>query len=428
MAHKLAELKEDLAKRRQRERSEDELATTQLRRSGLPVRVLVDRVGPRWWARPGGVDQQVANVAHALAARRTVIEAFRRRRRTKWQGSGASTPGVHESNDRGWIMVGDDDNEMLVVARHLQDEIMTKIDKEWRQTEDGKVFVTKAWDKVNAEAQNKAERAKRRGAVGASTPGEGTDAQFEKAMKSYFRTHCDHAYGGQTWLKFLVTLGDVPEEVVDAWNNFTILRTQEKRGSDADVHSKFPDVTPGNVYAGRSVRAETPVPESFVKAKTHRENAFHRLKALVEWRELGNNVNQGTMDHARRMAQEATEASKQSGAKFKNYWGDWQNDFDSTRASLFEMVLEVYLLQVHRVDKEKLDTSTKKRVAIQALPPAGSASSSASTPAQGGKGDKGGDRGGGKGGGSDRGGGKFKGGGKGGGARRHFPGPYHRSW
>ena len=54
-------------------------------------------------------------------------------------------------------------------------------------------------------------RNKRQRGVGASTPDQGTEALFERAMKGYFKTHCDQAYGGQLFLKFLITLDDIPE-------------------------------------------------------------------------------------------------------------------------------------------------------------------------------------------------------------------------
>ena len=42
-----------------------------------------------------------------------------------------------------------------------------------------------------------------------------------------------------------------------------------------------------------------------------------------------------------RGSQQQEEASVASGFKFKNYWGVWQNDFDSMQAS--QMVLRVFL-------------------------------------------------------------------------------------
>jgi hypothetical protein len=38
-------------------------------------------------------------------------------------------------------------------------------------------------------------------------------------LLGYFKTHCDHAYGGMVWLKFLIALGDVPREAVEAAND-----------------------------------------------------------------------------------------------------------------------------------------------------------------------------------------------------------------
>ena len=157
--------------RRRQEREEDKAATKHLRRTGLPTRVLIDKVGSQWWALPGGVDQQVAHVANALAARRIVLEDARGRR--SWPGPPAS--------EVEYIMVDD----RTIVARNLQDEIMARIHHHWRQTEQGKQIVQKARDRVAAGAQKKQQRG-----VGASTPDQGTEAQFERAMKGYFKTHC----------------------------------------------------------------------------------------------------------------------------------------------------------------------------------------------------------------------------------------------
>ena len=102
---------------------------------------------------------------------------------------------------------------------------------------------------------------------------------------------------------------------------------------------------------------------------------------------------------------DAERASVDSGFRFKNFIGSWENDFASTQRSQFEMVLRAYLTHHLKFDDEMLGTIVNKRTG------------SASTPAQGGKGcgqgggrgGKGGDRGGatgGKGGRGDKGGGK----------------------
>lgn len=357
--------------RRRQEREEDKAATKHLRRTGLPTRVLIDKVGSQWWALPGGVDQQVAHVANALAARRIVFEDARRRSAER----GALTP----ASEVEYIMVDD----RTMVARNLQDEIMARINHHWRQTEQGKQIAQKARDRVAAGAQKKQQRG-----VGASTPDQGTEAQFERAMKGYFKTHCDQAYGGQLWMKYLITLGDIPERVVECVNDLTIARTKDRRGPDADHNSKTPDNTPGNIYLSRVDRASTPVPENYVKAKTLREIAYNRVHMLVAWKQEGYHVDQQTMDFARQKLHEAEEASKKSMFKFQDYWGDWQNDFRSTQGSMFEMVLEHYLIHDLHFDKAMLDQIMRKREAGSAsTAQAGSASTPAQAPqAQAGKG------------------------------------------
>ena len=90
---------------------------------------------------------------------------------------------------------------------------------------------------------------------------------------------------------------------------------------------------------------------------------------------------------------DAERASVDSGFRFKNFIGSWENDFASTQRSQFEMVLRAFLADCHDFSDEMISTIVDKRS------PQGSASTpaltqgSASTPAQG---DKGGDSGGGK--------------------------------
>ena len=44
--------------RRRQEQEDDKVASTHLRRNGLPTRVLIDKVRGRWSSGPGGVDRQ----------------------------------------------------------------------------------------------------------------------------------------------------------------------------------------------------------------------------------------------------------------------------------------------------------------------------------------------------------------------------------
>ena len=115
-------------------------------------------------------------------------------------------------------------------------------------------------------------------------------------------------------------------------------------------------------------------------------------------------MSQQTMDFAIRQLEDAEAASVASGFKFKNYWGVWQNDFDSMQAS--QMVLRVFLtddlshprpLWTWMAGIAVPDAQELARASANA-PTLALIQGSASTPAQGGKGGKGGDRDGGKGG------------------------------
>ena len=83
--------------RRRQEQEQDKAATKRhFRRTGLPTRVLIDKVGSKWWTAPGDVDQQVAHVANALAARRIVLESAQARARDhRASHLGRSSMSVH---------------------------------------------------------------------------------------------------------------------------------------------------------------------------------------------------------------------------------------------------------------------------------------------------------------------------------------------
>ena len=388
--------------RRRQEQEEDEVAATHHRRTGIPARVLIDKVGGKWSGWVGGVDRQVAHVANARAARRISVEAAQKRRLRGSSGKphGASTPDEYIEAKDGTI----------VLARHLQDEVLARIDHNWRQTE-GQEFVRKALRKANAAAARRWQQ--QHGPVRrrpASPPDQavGTESpQFKKEMKKYFRNHCDKAYGGQLPLKFLITLEDIPLAVVELMNSVAVWRTNQRRNCNLLAPPALtPDETPGNIFLRRADRASTPVPDDYVAAGTRRHKAYCRVRTLkARRRESPQYVSQQTMDHAMCELHDAERASVDSGFRFKNFSGSWENDFESTQRSQFEMVLRAYLTHHLKFDDEMLGTIVNKRTG------------SASTPAQGGKGcgqgggrgGKGGDRGGatgGKGGRGDKGGGK----------------------
>ena len=348
-AQKSVEDSKSSAPRRLKELEDDKEQARHLRRQGLPSRVLVDRDGSAHHARPGGVDMAIAQVASALAARRKVLSAAEAR-------SGASTPAAEDVE---FIHVRD----TTVIARHLQDEVMARIDAVWRQTEEGQKYVQMAKDKVHRQTAEKHKRWKDQGwqAAGASTPGEeGTEFQnqVDGAMKSYFKTHCDQVYGGIIWVKFLITLGDIPQHAIDALNDLYMARAMEKRGQPPN---EFATPTPAGDYLRRADRASTPVPPDYVKPKKLRQKAKDRLDTLVDMMEQGTWVEPETIRAAEQMMHEAEEVSRRSLHEFKSYWGAVQNAFESTQASAFEMVLENTLRKHYDFDKQQVDTIMRDR-------------------------------------------------------------------
>ena len=49
-------------------------------------------------------------------------------------------------------------------------------------------------------------------------------------------------------MKYLITLGDIPERIVELQNLLQIARTLEKRGEFADPNASTPDETLGNIF------------------------------------------------------------------------------------------------------------------------------------------------------------------------------------
>ena len=182
----------------------------------------------------------------------------------------------------------------------------------------------------------------------ASTPADGpppqlTDAQKERRLKGYFKTHCFVAYGGSLWLKFLVATGDVDAEAVEAVNNICRLRTMERRNA---LPGDRPDPTPGNIFLRREDRASTPVADGYVPLKRRRAIAASKLVALYTSLSHGEVVDPADIAAAEKEVAEAEEASKASGFAFQDFAFQWHNCFASTQAGLFEMALKVLLVDL----------------------------------------------------------------------------------
>ncbi|MCP4243408.1 MAG: hypothetical protein GY772_22875, partial [bacterium] len=64
-----------------------------------------------------------------------------------------------------------------------------------------------------------------------------SNTAWDVKMRSHYKTHCFNVYGGEHWLRFLLVLGDVAEEAVDATNEALRERVQEKRGVDPCLYA-----------------------------------------------------------------------------------------------------------------------------------------------------------------------------------------------
>ena len=70
--------------RRRQEQEDDKVASTHLRRNGLPTRVLIDKVRGRWSSGPGGVDRQPGSSSGIIGAIGRMISSRRRPASSRW--------------------------------------------------------------------------------------------------------------------------------------------------------------------------------------------------------------------------------------------------------------------------------------------------------------------------------------------------------
>ena len=70
--------------RRRQEQEDDKVASTHLRRNGLPTRVLIDKVRGRWSSGPGGVDRQAGSSSGIIGAIGRMISSRRRPASSRW--------------------------------------------------------------------------------------------------------------------------------------------------------------------------------------------------------------------------------------------------------------------------------------------------------------------------------------------------------
>ena len=79
-----------------------------------------------------------------------------------------------------------------------------------------------------------------------------TDAQERRILLGY--THCDYAYGGMLWFRFLIALGDAPDEAVEAANDVVSIRIQFK---EHEWPTEAPRESNSHHFYSRAVRAST---------------------------------------------------------------------------------------------------------------------------------------------------------------------------
>ena len=194
----------------------------------------------------------------------------------------------------------------------------------------------------------------------ASTLGdeECSEAQFLKEVQKYWKTHCDHHCLEESFSDFLITLGEVPEAVVDTLNHLHEARAMDKRGA---LPGEKADITAAGNCLRRAVRASTPALPDYVKPKKLREKAHHCANMLWDMKDSGVKVPEHVMEAAKQIVQEGEEVSEKSLLTFRSYWGGLTNSFASTQASTFEMVLGHIILRHYLCSEGDVDAIMRKR-------------------------------------------------------------------
>ena len=124
-------------------------------------------------------------------------------------------------------------------------------------------------------------------------------------------------YGGEIWLKLLVTLDDIPEHAAESYNDLCMVRAMEKRNK---APGEFADFTPDGAYLSRADRASTPVPFEYVRPGVRRQRAKAHLDTLFDMMRKGTKVDQVWVDAAKKEMEEAEAASLSSLHEFTSYW------------------------------------------------------------------------------------------------------------
>ena len=71
-----------------------------------------------------------------------------------------------------------------------------------------------------------------------------TFSQRQEAMSGFYRVHCFKTYGGEDWMKILLTFGHCSEEVINQANRVLTRRIDEKAGRVAATHTQAGPILP----------------------------------------------------------------------------------------------------------------------------------------------------------------------------------------
>ena len=173
-----------------------------------------------------------------------------------------------------------------------------------------------------------------------------TGPQEKRLLLGYFKTHCDHTYGGIVWLKLLIALGGVPHDAVDAANRVISMRVQFKENRWATTD---PRESTSHHFHSRAVRdsmsdpprASTPghgntEPETHPRVLRREAHAlkkeFERDKNRIGdwWKKpkLAREFAQRDAEITQKMS-EADKASEKHGFPFKDSRDLWRNMYPS---------------------------------------------------------------------------------------------------
>ena len=222
-----------------------------LRRQGLPCRRIVSR--------SGDVFVRVGDMTSILTAIKDVLDV---RKEQLWTEKHSTDPFGGLITHSGWT----------VLRREGQLAAFTRLQAQWCDHHGARYL------------EQHAERAR------ASTPDWGLNdmpnGARERVLRGYFKTHLFENFGGQHWVKFLIAIGEVPPEAVDATNKIIDHRIRlDKDRQGPPTEEALPATTPAWAFR-RDVRQQRPCldagPPEIFRLKGLRDKAKADMKALEE--------------------------------------------------------------------------------------------------------------------------------------------------